>query len=113
MKATIRQGLMTLLMLLAVALSFSVQAERKLLDQVVAIVDDDVVLQTELEARINTITGRLSAQGTGLPSRRLLEERVLDQLITEIGFTYRLGTTGDAPSAIRADETLATWPAQG
>lgn len=83
MKATIRQGLQTLLMLLAVALSFSAQAERKLLDQVVAIVDDDVILQTELEARINTITGRLSAQGTGLPPRRLLEERVLDQLITE------------------------------
>ncbi|MGO1503227.1 MAG: peptidylprolyl isomerase [Marinobacter sp.] len=83
MKATIRQGLQTLLMLLAVVLSFSAQAERKLLDQVVAIVDDDVVLQTELEARINTITGRLSAQGTGLPPRRLLEERVLEQLITE------------------------------
>ena len=83
MKATIRQGLQALLMLLAVALSFTAQAERKLLDQVVAIVDDDVVLQTELEARINTITGRLSAQGTGLPPRRLLEERVLEQLITE------------------------------
>jgi len=83
MKATIRQGLQTLLMLFAVALSFSVQAERKLLDQVVAIVDDDVILQTELEARISTIAGRLSAQGTGLPPRRLLEERVLEQLITE------------------------------
>ncbi|MDO6441392.1 MULTISPECIES: peptidylprolyl isomerase [unclassified Marinobacter] len=83
MKATLRQGLQTLLMLLAVVLSFSAQAERKLLDQVVAIVDDDVILQTELEARINTIVGRLSAQGTGLPPRRLLEERVLEQLITE------------------------------
>lgn len=83
MKATIRQALQTLLMLLVVALSFSAQAERKLLDQVVAIVDDDVILQTELEARVNTITGRLSAQGTGLPPRRLLEERVLEQLITE------------------------------
>ncbi|WP_417515765.1 peptidylprolyl isomerase [Marinobacter sp.] len=83
MKATIRQGLQVLLMLSAVVLSFSAQAERKLLDQVVAIVDDDVILQTELEARINTIVGRLSAQGTGLPPRRLLEERVLEQLITE------------------------------
>ncbi|NIV37875.1 MAG: molecular chaperone SurA, partial [Anaerolineae bacterium] len=65
------------------ALSVSAQAERKLLDQVVAIVDDDVILQTELEARINTIIGRLQAQGTGLPPRDVLEQRVLDQLITE------------------------------
>ncbi|RBW49032.1 peptidylprolyl isomerase [Marinobacter sp. F3R11] len=83
MKATIRQGFQILLMLSAVALSFSALAERKLLDQVVAIVDDDVILQTELDARVNTIIGRLNAQGTGLPPRRLLEERVLEQLITE------------------------------
>lgn len=83
MKATFRQGFTTFLMLLMLALSVSAQAERKLLDQVVAIVDDDVILQTELEARINTIIGRLQAQGTGLPPRDVLEQRVLDQLITE------------------------------
>ncbi|MGK0522761.1 MAG: peptidyl-prolyl cis-trans isomerase SurA [Pseudomonadales bacterium] len=107
MKATIRQGLMTLLMLLAVALSFSVQAERKLLDQVVAIVDDDVVLQTELEARINTITGRLSAQGTGLPPRRLLEERVLEQLITESVQLQMADKMGMRISDNELNETLA------
>ncbi|WP_372986123.1 peptidylprolyl isomerase [Marinobacter sp.] len=83
MKATFRQGVTTFLMFLMLALSVSAQAERKLLDQVVAIVDDDVILQTELEARINTIIGRLQAQGTGLPPRDVLEQRVLDQLITE------------------------------
>ena len=107
MKATIRQGLMTLLMLLAVALSFSVQAERKLLDQVVAIVDDDVVLQTELEARINTITGRLSAQGTGLPPRRLLEERDLEQLITESVQLQMADKMGMRISDNELNETLA------
>ena len=83
MKATLRHGVQALLILLAVLAPLSVQAERKLLDQVVAIVDEDVILQTELEARINTITSRLSAQGTALPPRQILEERVLDQLITE------------------------------
>ena len=53
------------------------------LDQVVAIVDDGVILQSELDARVNTIRSRLQAQGTGLPPRQVLEERVLDQLITE------------------------------
>lgn len=107
MKATIRQGLQTLLMLLVVALSFSAQAERKLLDQVVAIVDDDVILQTELEARINTITGRLSTQGTGLPPRRLLEERVLEQLITESVQIQMADKMGMRISDNELNETLA------
>ena len=70
MKATLRHGVQALLVLLAVLAPLSVQAERKLLDQVVAIVDEDVILQTELEARISTITSRLSAQGTALPPRQ-------------------------------------------
>lgn len=107
MKATIRQGLQMLLMLLAVTLSVSAQAERKLLDQVVAIVDDDVILQTELEARINTITARLSEQGTGLPPRRLLEERVLDQLITESVQLQMADKMGMRISDNELNETLA------
>lgn len=83
MKATLRHAVKTLLLVVAATLTLSVQAERKLLDQVVAIVDDDVILQTELDARINTITTRLQAQGTGLPPRDVLEDRVLEQLITE------------------------------
>lgn len=107
MKATIRQGLQTLLMLLAVALSFSAQAERKLLDQVVAIVDDEVILQTELEARINTIVSRLSAQGTGLPPRSLLEQRVLEQLITESVQLQMAEKMGMRISDNELNETLA------
>src|SRR5690606_16087848 len=83
MKATVRHGLTLLLTLAMLALSVTAHAERKVLDRVVAIVDDDVILQTELEARVNTIVGRLSAQGTGLPPRELLQERVLEQLISE------------------------------
>lgn len=82
MKATFRHCVTTLMLVLAL-LPLAAQAERKLLDQVVAIVDDDVILETELNARINTIVTRLEAQGTGLPPRDLLQERVLDQLITE------------------------------
>ncbi|KPQ29881.1 MAG: peptidyl-prolyl cis-trans isomerase SurA [Marinobacter excellens HL-55] len=83
MKATLRHGLTLLLTLAMMALALTAHAERKVLDRVVAIVDDDVILQTGLEARVNTIVGRLSAQGTGLPPRELLVERVLDQLISE------------------------------
>ena len=107
MKATLRHGVQALLVLLAVLAPLSVQAERKLLDQVVAIVDEDVILQTELEARINTITSRLSAQGTALPPRQVLEERVLDQLITESIQMQMADRAGMRISDNELNETMA------
>ncbi|TYC57191.1 molecular chaperone SurA [Marinobacter sp. BW6] len=107
MKATLRHGVQTLLVLLAVLAPLSVQAERKLLDQVVAIVDEDVILQTELEARISTITSRLSAQGTALPPRQVLEERVLDQLITESIQMQMADRAGMRISDNELNETMA------
>ena len=80
MKATLRHGVQALLVLLAVLAPLSVQAERKLLDQVVAIVDEDVILQTELEARINTITSRLSAQGTARDSSEAVKPELPDAI---------------------------------
>ncbi|WP_243402415.1 peptidylprolyl isomerase [Tamilnaduibacter salinus] len=58
-------------------------AERQPLDRVIAIVNDGVILQSELENRIKTVTSRLRGQGTGVPPRDVLEERVLDQLIQD------------------------------
>jgi peptidyl-prolyl cis-trans isomerase SurA len=83
MRANLRQCAKAMVVMMAVMMSVAVQAERKLLDQVVAVVNESVILQSELDARINTIVGRLRAQGTSLPPRSVLEERVLDQLITE------------------------------
>jgi peptidyl-prolyl cis-trans isomerase SurA len=89
-------------------LSATVQAERKLLDQVVAVVNDDIILESELEARINTIVGRLSAQGTGLPPRNILEERVLEQLITESIQLQMADRAGMRISDNELNETMAS-----
>ncbi|HLV76499.1 MAG TPA: peptidylprolyl isomerase [Marinobacter sp.] len=107
MKATVRHGLTLLLTLTLMVVSVSAQAERKLLDRVVAIVDDDVILQTELDARVNTIVGRLSAQGTGLPPRQMLERRVLEQLIVESVQLQMADTMGMRISDNELNETLA------
>ncbi len=107
MKATLRHGVQALLVLLAVLAPLSAQAERKLLDQVVAIVDEDVILQTELEARISTIASRLRAQGTGLPPQEVLEERVLDQLITESIQMQMADRAGMRISDNELNETMA------
>jgi len=107
MKATLRHGVQALLVFLAVLAPLSAQAERKLLDQVVAIVDEDVILQTELEARISTIASRLRAQGTGLPPQEVLEERVLDQLITESIQMQMADRAGMRISDNELNETMA------
>ncbi len=83
MRAKLRQYTSVMALLIAVVIAGPAQAERKLLDQVVAVVNDSVILQTELDARINTIVSRLRSQGTSLPPRSVLEERVLEQLISE------------------------------
>ncbi|MDL0431116.1 peptidylprolyl isomerase [Marinobacter sp. TBZ242] len=108
MKANLRHCARILLALMVVTLSATVQAERKLLDQVVAVVNDDVILESELEARINTIVGRLSAQGTGLPPRDILEERVLEQLITESIQLQMADRAGMRISDNELNETMAS-----
>lgn len=59
------------------------QAEQKLLDRVVAIVDEGVILQSDLESRVRTVRSRLRAQGASLPPESVLQERVLDQLLQD------------------------------
>ena len=71
------------LVLLACLPLFAGGAERQPLNRVVAVVDEGVVLQSELQARIQQIRSRMNAQGTQLPPESALRERVLDQLILE------------------------------
>jgi peptidyl-prolyl cis-trans isomerase SurA len=108
MRATLRQCAKTIVVLMVVMMSGAAQAERTLLDQVVAVVNDSVILQSELNARINTIVGRLRSQGTSLPPRSVLEERVLEQLITESIQLQMAERTGMRISDNELNETLAS-----
>jgi peptidyl-prolyl cis-trans isomerase SurA len=55
----------------------------ELLDRIVAVVNDGVVLQSDLDALMAQITERLRAQGVALPPENVLRSQVLDQLVTE------------------------------
>ena len=55
----------------------------QLLDRIVAVVNDGVVLQSDLDALIAQITARLRAQNVALPADSVLRSQVLDQLVTE------------------------------
>ena len=52
-----------------------------LLDRVVAVVNDQVILQSELEVRVASIKRQIQAQGTALPPENILRKQVLDEMI--------------------------------
>jgi peptidyl-prolyl cis-trans isomerase SurA len=63
--------------------SLSTQAEIRLLDSVAAVVDNDVVMTSELNERVDTIYARIQQSGTEPPPREALVPQVLDRLILE------------------------------
>lgn len=55
----------------------------RLLDSIVAVVDNDVVMASELDERVTTIYQRILETGTEAPPREVLIPQVLDRLILE------------------------------
>jgi len=53
------------------------------LDRVVAVVNDGVVLESELNAQVEEVTQRLRAQKVTLPSESVMREQVLERLVLE------------------------------
>ena len=71
------------LLLLLIAAPFA-NAQRVLLDKIIAIVDDDVVLKSELDERINEIIAAAQRSGQPLPEdREQFESDILEALIVE------------------------------
>ncbi len=54
---------------------------RQQIDSIVALVDDDVILRSELDLAIKGIVDRIRQQGGDLPPKQLLEKQVLERLI--------------------------------
>jgi len=75
-------GLLLLVSLLLAALP--VRSETEQLDKVIAIVGEDVVLQSELQERTQSVMQRLRESGNPqLPTETELRDQILDQLVLE------------------------------
>jgi len=72
-----------LIVLVSLCLASGASAQRVLLDKIIAIVDRDVVLQSELLDRLNDIRGMAAQSGTELPPENELRAEILDTLIIE------------------------------
>lgn len=71
------------LMLGAVLLSGAVHAAVQPIDRVVAIVDNDVVMQSQLDQRVREVQQTIAKRGGGVPPAGALEQQVLERLIVE------------------------------
>ena len=71
------------LTLMAFALfTFSqVQAEAQLIDSIVAVVDDDIIMASELDLRMLSVKGQ--NQGKDMPDQQALKDQVLETMIVE------------------------------
>ena len=72
-----------LIAFLLTALSISAVAQVEILDRVVAVVDEDVVLESEVQRRLAAINVQIQKSGTQAPPQEILLQQVLERLISE------------------------------
>lgn len=53
------------------------------LDKIIAVVDDNIITQIELDERVKLISQQIKQQGSRLPSLEVLHKQVLERLILE------------------------------
>lgn len=60
-----------------------VQAEVRPLDRIVAIVDNDVIMQSQLDQRLQEVRQTIEKRGAEMPPAEVMQQQVLERLITE------------------------------
>jgi peptidyl-prolyl cis-trans isomerase SurA len=81
-------------------------AQSENIDSIVALVEEDVILRSELDLAIDNIVERIRAQGGNLPPRNLLEKQVLERLIVRKLQVQRALMTGIRVSDSDIDQAL-------
>ncbi|MGB5487631.1 MAG: peptidylprolyl isomerase [Lysobacterales bacterium] len=76
------------------------------IDSIVALVDDDIILRSELDIAIKGIVERIRQQGGDLPPQSLLEKQVLERLIIRRLQLLRAFQTGIRISDTDIDQSL-------
>lgn len=71
------------LMLGALLLSGAVHAAVQPLESVVAIVDNDVIMKSQMDQRVREVQQTIAKRGSGVPPAEALQPQVLDRLILE------------------------------
>lgn len=81
-------------------------AEVVKLDRIVAIVDQTVITEQELENRIRTVTAQFKKQGTELPEESILRKQILERLISDTLQLQYAAQTGLKVDDSQLDRTI-------
>ncbi len=85
-------------------------AEVVKIDRIVAIVNQGVITEQELENRMRSVASQLQKQGTELPAENILRKQILERLITDslqLQFATQTGLKVDDNQVNRAVERIA------
>ena len=82
------------------------QTEGEPIDSIVALVEEGVILQSELDQAIDAIGQQVRARGESLPPRNVMEEQVLERLIMQRLQVQRAEQTGIRASDADVDNAL-------
>ncbi|WP_199610827.1 peptidylprolyl isomerase SurA [Flocculibacter collagenilyticus] len=96
----------------ALAVTSNAHAEKKMLDQVVAIVDQNVILQSEVDALIHNVKANAALKGQSLPSDRVLRTQAIERLINSSLQVQIADRMGLQISDAQLDQTIANIAAQ-
>ena len=101
-----------ILVFLSFSLSLNVLSKIELIDRVIAVVDSGVIMESQLNERVEEILLRLRNDRTDLPPLNLLEEQVLDRLIIEEIQLQMADRAGIKISDSELNQTLSRVAAQ-
>ncbi len=88
----------------------SLLAAVKPLDQIVAVVNDDVITLSELDARMREMVAQLNKKNANLPPVKILREQILDRMIStrlQLQTAKRLGLSVDDAMVTKAIANIA------
>ena len=81
-------------------------AEIVKMDRIVAVVDQTVITEQELDSRMRTLTAQLSKQGTELPPENIFRKQILERLISDALQLQYAAQTGLKVDDNQLDKTI-------
>lgn len=98
--------LMTLPLLVSAQSEAESESQSEPFDRIVALVEEDVILQSELDESIKAIEQQVQSRGESLPPRSVMEEQVLERLIMQRLQILRAEQSGIRVSDADVDNAL-------
>jgi peptidyl-prolyl cis-trans isomerase SurA len=101
-----------ILLILVFVHNSSMAAQEEMLDEIVAIVEEGVILRSELEKATNNIVQQFRARGTQLPPQAELDKQILERLITQELQIQKADQAGVRISEAEIDQALSKVASQ-